>query len=156
MSFDLSGKYDRLAFLEFAKDFLSGFDKDVRAVDESIPNFDHIFLLGASSKLNLQVFEVEVSGLLNKRISIATDAFRLMKVTASYRSLIVFQSESTSEWRLSLMTSSPTLEGGKVTTRLSNPRRYSYLLGPRSKIATPYKFLIKHGKVTDFEDLQNL
>ena len=155
MSLELSENYDRSAFLGFAVDLLPEFIRDVRPVAEQITNFDVVSLLGVSTKLDLPVFEVRVSGSLSKRISLATDAFKLMKVTASYRALIVFHSGSTNEWRLSLMTSTPTVEAGKVTTRLSNPRRFSYLLGPGSKTVTPYRFLVKNGRVQSFEDLQN-
>ena len=154
MSFDLTNRYDQASFLDFMKDFLPDFQRDVRDVSEESRSFENAMYLGISQKLDLQVFEITVAGSLSKRITIASDAFRLMRGSASYRALIIFHSADTNEWRLSLMTCSPKLEDGKVTFRFSNPRRYSYLLGPDAKVATPTKFLINSGKIKDYEDLQ--
>ncbi|EDK72374.1 type IIS restriction endonuclease, putative [candidate division TM7 genomosp. GTL1] len=153
MSFDLSKAYDRQSFLALAKELLPGVKHDARGISEVSPNFVDIISLGSSSDLDLQIFEVRVSGSLDKRVAIATDAFRLMKLTASYRALVAFYSDTTDQWRLSLMTAEPTIDNGKVKTTLSNPKRYSYLLGPRSKLTTPTKQLISKGQVVDFEDL---
>ncbi len=43
----------------------------------------------------------------------------------------------------------------RVKREYSNPRRFSFFLGPDAKVHTPYDFLIKKGRVKDFDDLQN-
>lgn len=149
----LSQSYNRETFFEFLKELFPAFNRDTRQVSTATPSFKSIHSLGSLPELDLQLFEVKVSGSLDKRVSIATDAFRLMKSTASYRTLVAFHSEDTDQWRLSFMTAQPTLKDGKVITKLSNPRRYSYLLGPGSKLATPTKQLVSKGKVVDYEDL---
>lgn len=153
MNETLSQPYTREAFLEFLNEFLPSISRDTRVVTLNSPNFKKINSLGSSPELDLQLFEVEVSGSLDKRVAIATDAFRLMKSTASYRTLVAFHSDDSDQWRLSFMTAQPTLKDGKVITKLSSPRRFSYLLGPESKLATPTKQLISKGKVTDYDDL---
>lgn len=149
----LEQPYDRESFLNFIGEFLPDFSRDTRLVAAVAATFSDTKSLGSSSKLDLQVFEVKVKGSLDKRVAIATDAFRLMKTTASFRTLVAFHSEDTDQWRLSLMTAQPVIENGKVTTQLSNPKRFSYLLGPGSKLNTPSKQLITKGEVSDFEDL---
>ncbi len=45
-------------------------------------------------------------------------------------------------------------EKGKVKMVLSNPKRYSFLLGPNAKVNTPTKFLITKGEIQNFDDLK--
>ena len=151
----LGETYSRKLFLELAESFLTEVSRDTRTVSNVSSNFAEVTSLGSSLPLDLQLFEVKVSGSLDKRVAIASDAFKLMKHTASYRSLVAFYSEDTDQWRLSLLTAKPTLDNGKVVTKLSSPRRFSYLLGPGSKLTTPSKQLIAKGKVKDFDDLSN-
>jgi adenine-specific DNA-methyltransferase len=151
----LAETYSRKLFLELAESFLTEVSRDTRTVSNVSSSFAEVTSLGSSLPLDLQLFEVKVSGSLDKRVAIASDAFKLMKHTASYRSLVAFYSEDTDQWRLSLLTAKPTLDNGKVVTKLSSPRRFSYLLGPGSKLTTPSKQLIAKGKVKDFDDLSN-
>ena len=153
MSSALGDVYGRRQFISLIEDFLPEVILDTRRVPSVSSSFAEVVSLGSSPLLDLQIFEVRVSGSLEKRVSIASDAFRLMKQTASYRSLVAFHSEETDQWRLSLLTAKPTIDEGKVVTRFSSPKRYSYLLGPGSKLGTPTKQLFNKGRVTDFEDL---
>ncbi len=150
----LDQAYDRLAFQEFLDDFLPGYAKDTRIVESNSSLFDSAVQLGGSADLDLLVFEISLDASIEKRIAITTDAFKLMKQYQAYRALIVFHTANDSQWRFSLMTSTPTIVEGKVLTKLSNPRRLSYLLGESAKVVTPHKYLIKCGKVVDFTDLQ--
>ncbi|MCX6706133.1 MAG: hypothetical protein NTV24_03475, partial [Candidatus Woesebacteria bacterium] len=102
------------------------------------------------------VFELTHKVASGARVALATDGFKMMKQSASFRALVVFQSNDTKDWRLSLMTLTPEPnEKGKATVQYSNPRRYSFFLGPQAKINTPYKFLKTMGPVISFDDLQN-
>lgn len=150
---NLSSEYDRGKFLGFVNDLLPNFARDIRTIADASAGFSDVAFLGRSAELDLQIFEVKVSGSLDKRVAIASEAFKLMKNTASFRSLVAFHSEDTKQWRLSLLTAKPIIEDGKVVTKFSSPKRFSYLLGPGSKLATPSKQLIAKGRVTDFEDL---
>ncbi|EKE05108.1 MAG: hypothetical protein ACD_19C00426G0130 [uncultured bacterium] len=153
----LDDKYEQLPFLELLKDLLPDFEKDVRKIDvASFKVFESGNYLGKSKKLDLQVFEVKHQSSNTARVAIATDGFRLMKQSAVYRAIIVFRTENSEDWRLSLMTLTPERnETGGVSVQVSNPRRYSYLLGQKAKINTPTKFLLSKGKIADFEDLKN-
>jgi len=147
----LNEDYRRETFLEFLDGLLPSFSKDIRPTSHN-KYFKESNSLGSCDLLDLQVLELSLNGSLEKRVSITTEAFKLMKAIGSYKALVVFKSKES--WRLSLMSATPTIEKAKVVTKLSNPRRFSYLLGPGSKTVTPYKYLIKQGQIKDFEDLQ--
>lgn len=152
----LNEPYLRQDFTDFINQFLPDFEKDVRKASfESLGATDKVAYLGKSKKLDLQVFELTHKVSPNARVALATDGFRIMKQSASFRALIAYHTDETDDWRLSLMTLTPEPnEKGKVTIQYSNPRRYSFFLGPDAKINTPYSFLIKKGAVSDFEELQ--
>jgi len=150
----LDQAYERQSLQTFLADFLPGYTKDTREVASTSKLFDSATQLGSSTDLDLLVFEVTLSASIDKRIAITTDAFKLMKQYQAYRALIVFRNENDPQWRFSLMTSTATIEDGKIITKLSNPRRYSYLLGENTKTVTPYKYLVKNGSVVDYDDLQ--
>jgi len=151
---NLAEKYSREQYVEYLNSFLPSFKKDYREVTSKSKLFKNITQLGSDSDLDIIILEVTLVGSLDKRLAITTDAFKLMKQYQSYRTLIVFRTENDEAWRLSLLTSKPTIENGEVTTKLSNPRRFSYVLGPSSKIATPYKYLVKNGPVKNFVELE--
>lgn len=156
MSMKLNQKYDREQFLSFLDShFLKSFKKDIRPVQ--IDEFGAIHKahsLGFSDQLDLQVFEFEYSGSFNKRITLAKEAFQVMKQAAVFQALAVFYSPKSNDWRLSLMTANPQrTDKGKVVLAYSNPRRYSFYLGPDAKVNTPYQFLIRQGQVVNFDDL---
>ena len=155
MSPILAGTFSRSSFLKLAEDLLPDVNRDTRKVSNVSSTFLEVTSLGSSSSLDLQILEVKVAGSIDKRVAIASEAFKLMKHTASYRSLVAFYSDDTEKWRLSLLTAKPTLDNGKVITKLSNPRRFSYLLGPGSKLTTPSRQLISKGMVKDFNDLSD-
>lgn len=148
--------YNRENFLAFIKDLIPGFDKDVRpvALNSSFKSIKKVDSLGYSNELDLSIFELRIEGKAEKKIHEAKEGFRLMKEHQSYRALAVYYSEDDQNWRLALMQMTPDrTETGKNTQRFSNPRRYSFLLGPEAKTKTPENFLIKKDKVKDFDDL---
>ena len=149
----LDGAYDRGLFEKFCDSFIGDFVLDER--DFEVDGKDRsICQLGKSKELNLSVLEFSIkSEDRNKRIAITQDAFRVLRRHHIRNALIAFKYEG-DEWRLSLLTSTLRLdENGKVIKEESNPRRYSYLMGPKAKTKTPYKYLIEKGKVVDFSDL---
>lgn len=153
---NIEKEYNRDDFLVFLKSFVPGFIKDVRSVGVSgLQVTKEIFYLGESVELGLTIFELTHSSSSDARVALAMDGFRVMKGSATYRALVIYRFEKGEDWRLSLMTASPVVsEKGKVGQLFSNPRRFSFFLGPNAKINTPYQFLVKQGAVKDFTDLQ--
>lgn len=149
----LNEPFQRETFLEFLEKFLPTFRKDIRSVSHN-KYFNEVYYLGHSNDLDLQILELSLNGSIDRRVSITTEAFKLMRGIGSYKALVAFRTESDDNWRLSLMTATPTIESGKVVTKLSNPRRFSYLLGPTAKTVTPNKYLIMEGPISDFGDLK--
>ena len=152
---NLSKAYNREDFLKFLDAFLPDFQKDIRVVNiQKLDSVQKAYSLGRSEKLNLQIFELSHKGSGNKRMSLTRDGFKIMSQTATYNSLSVFHSEENNDWRLSLMTTTPEVnDKGKIKMEFSNPRRYSFFLGPDARIHTPTQFLINKGRILDFSDL---
>ena len=90
------------------------------------------------------------------RVSLSRETFRLLAQYSIKRALIIFTSKKSANFRLSLVTIDlKWQEGKRVQKEYSNPRRYSFFLGPDSKIHTPEEYLSKKGRVKDFDDLKN-
>lgn len=152
----LNESYSRENFIEFINGFLPDFEKDVRKITiENLKAIKNATYLGRSKDLDLQIFELTHKISSDARVTLATDGFRIMKQSGGFQALAVFRSDDGEDWRLSLMTATPKVsEKGKAIISFSNPRRYSFFLGPNAKINTPTKFLISKGKVTGIDDLR--
>jgi len=153
---NLEKKYNRDDFLSFLNSFVPKFSKDIRRVaTNGLQVAKEVFYLGESSELNLSVFELTHSSSADARVALAMDGFRVMRNSAIYRALVIYRADKGEDWRLSLMTATPEVnQKGKVSQVFSNPRRFSFFLGPSAKVNTPYQFLIKQGAVKDFAELQ--
>lgn len=153
----LKQKYNRESFLEFQKQFLPDFKKDVRSVSKNgLEVTEDVSLLGQSEQLDLQIFEFTHTSSSNARVSLATDGFKVMKGHGVYQALMAYHSAESDDWRFSLMTATPEIsDKGKIRPAFSNPRRYSFFLGPNAKTHTPEQYLIDKGKVESVEDLKN-
>lgn len=151
----LEQKYNRADFIEFLRQFLPDFKKEERSVQfNGLQVTKDVRLMGQSEQLDLQVFEFTHKSSLDARVSLAKDGFKVMKDSATYCALAVYRSEESDDWRLSLMTAEHEInEKGKIKQSFSNPRRYSFFLGPEARMHTPEEFLIKKGKVKDGADL---
>lgn len=155
---NLNEKYNRDEFISFLSEiFLQDYQRDIRPISTSdFKSINKAFSLGRSKSLDLQVFEFEYSGSFNKRIALAKDAFQVMKQSAVFQALAVFHSHGSDDWRFSLMTANPQkTDKGGVALAYSNPRRYSFFLGPNAKVNTPIKFLLKRGIVHNLVDLKD-
>lgn len=154
---NLQKQYNRDEYLEFLRTFVPDFAKDIRNVStDRLQVTKEAHFLGESDELDLSVFELTHSSSTDARISLSMDGFKLMKASATYRALIIYRQENSDDWRFSLMTATPDVnEKGKVIQKLSNPRRFSFFLGPNAKVNTPNRFLIKDGPIKDFNDLQS-
>jgi len=132
-----------------------------RIIEEEIkleykPQFiNKVYLIGKDKSLELEVYEIQHNSEYDPRVGISKDFFRLMASYGSKRALAVFHSPKSANYRLSLATVDLSLEGSKIKKEYSNPRRFSFFLGPDAKVHTPNNFLVKKGRVKDFDDLQN-
>lgn len=153
---NLQETYSRENFLTFIKDFIPDFKTDIRSANTSgLQVTEKATYLGESQDLDLSVFEITHVSTRDARVKLAMDGFRVMKTSAIFRALIIYRSDKSDDWRLSLMTATPSPnQKGGVSQTFSSPRRFSFFLGPNAKTNTPNRFLIKEGPVKDFTDLQ--
>ena len=135
--------------------------EDFEEQDEKIetgfqPKFiQKIVKIGEVRSLEMNIYEITHQSENDPRISLSRDSFRLLAHYGIKRALILFISENSFNYRLSLVTIDLKWEEGKrVKREYSNPRRYSFFLGPETKIHTPETYLIKKGRVKDFDDLK--
>lgn len=154
---NLQQDYSRENFLTFLRSFIPDFQSDIRNVNiKNLKATKEAFYLGESAELDLSIFELKHISSSDARVTLATDGFRMMKESSVFRALIIYKPTEGSDWRLSLMTASPEkTEKGNIQMQFSNPKRYSFFLGPNAKVNTPYQFLIKKDKVINFDDLKN-
>ncbi len=154
---NLNLKYNREDYKSFLKGFLPDFksdEREVKFVNTSVAK--NVVYLGKDEELDIELFELMHESSHDPRVSLATDGFKIMKQRGQHRALIVYATPNSQDWRLSLMTMDPKVnEKGKIGVDFSNPKRYSYFLGENAKTTTPQRFLIKNGKVKDFDDLKS-
>lgn len=153
----LDEKFNNQAFSDWVEDFLLGFSRDVRKVDvpKSFSGVKAIHTLG-ESLLGVRVYTIEMDTDPSKRkVGLATDSFSLLRNYGTPNAIVVYFSGDSSQWRLSLLTSTPVWNEGKIITKLSNPKRQSYVLGPKAKVKTPHQYLVTKGAVADFTDLKS-
>lgn len=155
---DFNRPYERDTFMDFLQRFFlpEDFTPSVEEMDlEFSPRYiEHVNLLGECPDLGLNVYEIHHGSEHDPRVSLTKETFRLMEHYHDFDALAVFISSNNSNYRLSYMTMGMKPEGKKVTYEHSNPRRYSYFLGPDAKINTPMRFLLNRDRVKDMEDLR--
>lgn len=140
-------------FTSFVEGFLPDFERDAHPVDTN-GILRKVNQIGKSDACNLSVLEVSIDETdAEKRIAITQNAFRMLRRHRVRNALIAFH-YGTENWRLSLLTSTLEIKDGKIVSKSSNPRRYSYLLGADAKANTPRKFLMRQGGVSDIKELQ--
>ena len=151
---NLNAKYSRDEYLSFLNSFFPKFTKDIRPVEiDGLKAAKNVYYLGESSELDLPIFELSHASSSEARVTLANDGFKIMKHSVAFKALIAYQDDNGSDWRLSLLTATPDVgEKGKVIQKLSNPRRFSFFLGPNAKTHTPEQYL--QGRVKDFDDLK--
>ncbi len=157
---DFKAPYARHEYLSFFKNQLLPEDFEVH--EEKIassfqPQFiQSVIKIGEAPSLELNAYEVQHLSENDPRVSLSRETFRLLAGYGVKRALVVFTSAKSPNFRLSLVTIDLKWdEGKKVQREYSNPRRYSFFLGPESKIHTPDEYLAKKGRVKDFEDLKS-
>ncbi|MDD5013767.1 MAG: TaqI-like C-terminal specificity domain-containing protein [Atribacterota bacterium] len=135
--------------------------EDFKEQDEKIKTgfqlkfIQEIVKIGEVRSLGMNIYEITHQSENDPRISLSRDSFRLLAHYGIKRALILFASQNSPNYRLSLVTIDLKWEEGKrVQKEYSNPRRYSFFLGPETKTHTPETYLIKKGRVKDFDDLK--
>jgi len=156
-------QYNRDDFLDFLNGFLpDDFEVEIKndEVDKKFEKIKNITELGNVKSLGtmkpLAVYEIEHKSESDPRVTLTKEAFWIMKDKSIRRALVVFTSKNSKNYRFSLMTidlKEDEKNSKRVKEKSSNPRRYSFFLGLDSKTHTPNNFLIKDGRVKDFDDL---
>jgi hypothetical protein len=101
-------------------------------------------------KVGIYEFKHESSS--DPRITLSRESFKILGDEGCQIALAAFYSAKSQVWRFSLITSSFSInEKGKAQQDFSNPKRYSYILGPECKKHTPQEML--SGQVQDKNDL---
>ena len=102
-------------------------------------------LLGKTKKLNnLNVYIIKTNNDGKNRVTLSRDIFKLLKQYVIENALVILHSND-GTYRLSYVKSVLNWEdNNRINRTFSNPKRFSYLLGPNAKVHTPYnKFLKK-------------
>ena len=151
-------KYNRESFLQFVQEFLpSDFvekEEDVLINKSRYKEIVDAKILGTCESLDLAVIEMDHKRENDPRITIATDAFKILADHWMHRALVIFKNNESDNYRLSYLTISLDInEESKVVQKYSNARRYSFYLGTNAKIRTPEQQLVKKGRITNLEDL---
>lgn len=151
---DLFGaKFNEREFCKFANKLLPDFAEERRPIAPS-KILTAVRLLGTSPTCQLAIITARVDqDHTRKRVEITQEAFRILRRHRIRNALVAFYADEDG-WRLSLLTSTLKIEQGKVVGQTSNPKRYSYLLGPKAKIKTPTKLLREQGKVANLDELK--
>ena len=105
--------------------------------------------------MGVKIYEVHHKSANDPRISLTRESFKLVSSYGESRALVLFTSQRDIQYRFSLITIQLNIQDGKVKEEISNPKRYSFILGEDTKIHTPQEYLVKKGRVLDFNDLQN-
>ncbi|MDD4901727.1 MAG: N-6 DNA methylase [Patescibacteria group bacterium] len=153
-------KYDSGNFLQFLQDFLpSDFvekEEDVVINKDRYKEITKAKILGYCESLDLYILEMEHSREKDPRVTIATDAFKILADHWIHKALVIFENKDSDNYRFSYLTISLDLnEKNKAVKKYSNARRYSFYLGVNAKVRTPEQQLIKKGRLQNIEDLFN-
>ena len=153
-------KYNREDFIDFLNGFLpEDFHEKEKDIDLDQTRFKKIIKakeLGFCESLDLYILEIDHNSENDPRITIATEAFKIMAQYWAHKALVIFKNNDSENYRLSYLTISLDInDKNKAIKKYSNARRYSFYLGTKAKIKTPHQQLIKKGRVKDIEDLLN-
>ncbi|TRZ78692.1 SAM-dependent DNA methyltransferase, partial [bacterium] len=149
-----TNKYNEEAFAEFIQGIVPclSLDKkrsEIRTGFKSIQQIAEV----SENNLDLVVFVVKLDSSLHARVEITKNTYAVLKSHARSNAIVAYISDDSSEWRLSLITTKVKRTKDGVKESISNPRRFSYVLGPNAKVVTPSKML--QGTINSINDLEN-
>jgi len=149
-----TNKYNEEAFAEFIQSIIPSLSLDKKR-PETRTGFKSIQQIAEASenKLDLVVFVAKLDSSLHARVEITKNTYAVLKNHARSNALVAYVSDDSPEWRLSLITTKVTRTKDGIRESKSNPRRFSYVLGPDAKVATPSKML--QGSIATIIDLEN-
>lgn len=149
-----TNKYNEEAFADFVQSIIPSLSLDKKR-SEVRTGFKSIQQIAEASenKLDLVVFVAKLDSSLHARVEITKNTYAVLKNHARSNALVAYISDDSPEWRLSLITTKVTRTKDGIRKSISNPRRFSYVLGPSAKVATPSKML--QGIIASIIDLEN-
>lgn len=104
---------------------------------------------------NLPVFEFLHDSENDPRVGVTQDAFRILKGLGYSRALGIFYSTTQDSYRFSFLFFNSFIDENQNLGRTySNPKRFSFLLGPKAKINTAKKQLLTKIPLSSEEDLK--
>ena len=111
--------------------------------------------IGSSQNPEIHFYIIEHSGIQDPRVTITRETFKIIRDYRHKNSIVLYYTQNSANYRLSLLTIDivPKTET-RVGEVFSNPRRFSYFLGPDSKVKTPTQQIILKGRIKDLEDLK--
>ncbi len=116
---------------------------------------ENAHLIGHCESLELSIYEMYHSSENDPRITVAREAFKILSQYSKKRALVFFISKNPDIYRFSLITIDLKLEENKIKNIISNPKRYSYLLGKDSKLKTFQDRLLKILN-NDFDEIKRI
>ena len=131
--------YNQQDLLNYLNEYLPDFEpqKEELQLSKKFKYIKSIVKLGKSKKLDVNIYEIDHISENDPRVTLSKEAFSILKEYIARKSLVIFKNEITQNYRLSLITFQSTWESGsRIKTEFSNPRRYSFFLGPDAKILT--------------------
>ena len=156
---DLNKKFDESVIVPdiiqlLPKDFIKQ-DTEIK-IDSSFKYFESILLLGKTKKLNnLNIYIIKTNNDGKNRVTLSRDIFKLLKQYVIENALVILHSND-GTYRLSYVKSVLNWEdNNRINRTFSNPKRFSYLLGPNAKVHTPYNKFFKKGVIDSVEDLED-
>ena len=154
----LNEKYNPESFVNFIQDFLPEDltlrEEDIVINKDRYKEITKAKILGFCESLDLHVLEMDHTHNKDPRVTIATDAFKILADHWIHRALVIFKNNDSDNYRFSYLTITLDLnDKNKVIKKYSNARRYSFYLGNDAKVKTPEKQLKE--RIKDVDDLLN-
>ncbi len=155
---DVTKNYNRENFESFLYDFLpEDFEQETNQIFSDFKNIEDAFMLGTCKSLDLDVYEFKIKRNCDARVTLTNEAVSCMKKYGNPNCLAVFYSDESNDWRFSLITTEYSIENGRIKTKHSNPKRFSFLLGKNCKRHTPETMLSKSvGTIEELKDCFNV
>ncbi len=153
----LQREYNRDNFVYVtSNNILEGFVENIREIKIESKNsyFKTVYELGHSSVFDVSVFEVELKeNVANKKVSITQEMFNILKSHMISNAIVSFVNADRKNFRYSLLTIKYETMNGKIIKIVSNPKRYSYLLGFNTKPKTAFDYLLNTPKAQSLQEL---
>ncbi|MBO4319871.1 MAG: N-6 DNA methylase [Treponema sp.] len=148
-TFEVKQDYDPKTFADFIYDFLpEDYSPKKQQAYFDYTNIEEGYKLGTCKSLNLDVYEFRTKSKRDPRVTLTREVVSLMKKYGyNQNALVVFYSNKSHNWRLSLITTDYEVVNDKVKPLYSNPRRFSFRLGAECKAHTPQTMLFKKGPI---------